>query len=67
MSDQGILEYLRPPKSYTKIGIKGYYSVTMVYKALDSTSYHLEFSEGKDGNLHLKNIQVSEQEVISPS
>ena len=30
MSDQGILEYLRPPKSYTKIGIKGYYSVTMV-------------------------------------
>lgn len=67
MSDQGILEYLRPPKSYTKIGIKGYYSVTMVYKALDSTYYHLEFSEGKDGNLHLKNIQVSEQEVISPS
>ena len=67
MSDQGTLEYLRPPKSYTKIGIKGYYSVTMVYKALDSTYYHLEFSEGKDGNLHLKNIQVSEQEVISPS
>ena len=60
MSDQEILEYLRPPKSYTKIGIKGYYSVTMVYKALDSTYYHLEFSEGKDGNLHLKNIQVSE-------
>ncbi len=67
MSDQEILEYLRPPKSYTKIGIKGYFSVTMVYKALDSTYYHLEFSEGKDGNLHLKNIQVSEQEVISPS
>jgi len=67
MSDQGILEYLRPPKSYTKIGIKGYYSATMVYKILDSTYYYLEFSEGKDGNLHLKNIQVSEQEVISPS
>ena len=48
------------PNSYYKLGVKGYYSASMEYGILDRTYYHLEFAEGKDGRLHLKNIKTYE-------
>ena len=60
ISDQEVLENLELPNSYYKLGIKGYYSASMEYDILDRIHYHLEFAEGKDGRLHLRNIQSSE-------
>lgn len=55
-----VLKHLELPNSYYKLGIKGYYSASMDYDILDSIHYHLEFAEGKDGRLHLKDIQFFE-------
>ena len=60
ISDQEVLEHLGLPNSYYKLGVKGYYSASMEYGILDRTYYHLEFAEGKDGRLHLKNIKTYE-------
>ena len=60
ISDQEVLENLELPNSYYKLGVKGYYSASMDYDLLDSIHYHLEFAEGKDGRLHLKDIQSFE-------
>lgn len=59
ITDLEVIEHLGLPNNYYKAVVKGYYSMSMGYRAEDKTFFHLNFVKGKDGQFHLNKVQES--------
>ena len=58
ITDLEVIEHLGLPNYYYKAVVKGYYSMSMGYRAEDKT-FLLNFVKGKDGQFHLNKVQES--------
>ncbi|MFS9028428.1 hypothetical protein QM925_04070 [Streptococcus cristatus] len=58
ITDLEVIEHLGLPNYYYKAVVKGYYSMSMGYRAEDKT-FLLNFVKGKDGQFHLNKLQES--------
>lgn len=58
ITDLEVIEHLGLPNNYYKAVVKGYYSMSMGYRAEDKT-FLLNFVKGKDGQFHLNKLQES--------
>lgn len=57
ITDLEVIEHLGLPNNYYKAVVKGYYSMSMGYRAEDKTFFHLNFVKDKDGQFHLNKVQ----------
>lgn len=57
ITDLEVIEHLGLPNNYYKAVVKGYYSMSMGYRAEDKTFFHLNFVKGKDGQFHLNKLK----------